>query len=63
MIKTITEHDVLKFVYAKGETVVEVTKERWKKVKNKDWVTVSWKMIDNPRKAYKVVVFEKDDDE
>ena len=55
--------DKVKFVYAKGETVVEGTKERWKKVKNKDWVTVSWKMIDNPRKAYKVVVFEKDDDE
>ncbi len=55
--------DKVKIVYAKGETVVEGTKEAWKKVKSRDWVTVSWKMIDNPRKAYKVVVFEKDDDE
>lgn len=55
--------DKVKFVYAKGETVVEGTKESWKKLRSKDWVTVSWKMIDNPRKAYKVVVFEKDDDD
>ena len=51
--------DKVKFVYAKGETVVEGTKESWKKLKSRD----SWKMIDNPRKAYKVVVFEKDADE
>ena len=55
--------DKVKFVYAKGETVVEGTKEKWKKLKNKDWVRVSWKFIDKPRKAYKVVVFEKEDDD
>ena len=55
--------DKVKFVYAKGETVVEGTKESWKKLKTKDWVKVSWKFIDKPRKAYKVIVFEKEDDE
>ena len=36
----------------------EVTGEKteWDKIKKDDWVTVSWKMIDKPRKAYKVVV-------
>jgi hypothetical protein len=38
------------------ETVVEGTKTEWDKIKKEDWVTVSWKMIDKPRKAYKVVV-------
>jgi hypothetical protein len=55
--------DKVTFVYAKDETAVEGTKSEWKKLKTKDWVTVSWKFIDKPRKAYKVVVFEKDDDE
>ena len=55
--------DKVKFVYAKGETVVEGTKTKWKKVKMKDWVTVSWKFTDKPRKAYKVLVFEKDDED
>ena len=46
------------------ETVVEGEKEEWGKVKKKDWVTVSWKFIDKPRKAYKVVVLPpKEDDE
>jgi len=55
--------DKVKFVYSKSETVVEGTKTEWKKLKQKDWVTVSWKFVDKPRKAYKVVVFEKDEDE
>ncbi len=55
--------DKVKFVYAKGETTVEGTKSEWKKLKTKDWVKVSWKFIDKPRKAYKVVVFEKEDDD
>ena len=55
--------DKVSFVYAKGETTVEGTKTEWKKLKKKDWVHVSWKFIDKPRKAYKVVVFEKDDEE
>jgi len=36
----------------------EVTGEKteWGKIKKDDWVTVSWKMIDKPRKAYKIQV-------
>ena len=52
--------DKVTFVYAKDETAVEGTKSEWSKLKTKDWVTVSWKFIDKPRKAYKVVVFECD---
>jgi hypothetical protein len=55
--------DKVKFVFAKGETTVEGTKTEWRKLKTKDWVTVSWKFIDKPRKAYKVVVFEKEEEE
>ncbi len=55
--------DKVSFVHEKGETQVEGTKTEWKKLKKKDWVVVSWKFIDKPRKAYKVVVFEKDDDD
>jgi hypothetical protein len=39
-----------------AETAVEGTKTEWKAIKKDDWVSVSWKMIDKPRKAYKVVV-------
>ncbi|MBW2290011.1 MAG: hypothetical protein JRG80_04125 [Deltaproteobacteria bacterium] len=36
----------------------EVTGEKteWGKINKGDWVTVSWKMIDKPRKAYQVNV-------
>ena len=36
----------------------EITGEKteWDAIRKKDWVTVSWKMIDKPRKAYKVHV-------
>jgi hypothetical protein len=39
-------------------------KKSWKDLKKKDWVKVSWKFIDKPRKAYKIVVVppRKDDD-
>jgi hypothetical protein len=38
------------------ETVVEGTKTAWDQVKKEDWVTVDWKFVDKPRKAYKVQV-------
>lgn len=38
------------------ETVVEGTKTEWGAVKKEDWVTVDWKFVDKPRKAYKVQV-------
>jgi hypothetical protein len=47
--------DKVSFVQVE-ETVVEGEKDAWNKLKKKDWVVVSWKMIDKPRKAYKIVV-------
>jgi hypothetical protein len=47
--------DKLKFQKL-DETTVEGEKQDWKKLKKGEWVLVSWKMMDNPRKAYKVVV-------
>jgi len=43
----------------------EVTGEKteWNKIKKGDWVTVSWKMIDKPRKAYKVHVMPPREDD
>ena len=41
------------------ETVVEGEKSAWKEVKKDDWVTVSWKMSDKPRKVYKLVVLPR----
>ena len=38
------------------ETTVEGTKTDWGTIKKDDWVSVSWKMVDKPRKAYKVTV-------
>ena len=40
------------------ETTVEGEKTKWEDLKKKDWVTVSWKFVDNPRKAYKVIVMK-----
>ncbi len=45
------------------ETVVEgADRSEWKDLKKSDWVAVSWKMIDKPRKAYKVVVLPPRDE-
>jgi len=55
--------DKVKFVFAKTETTVEGKKSEWKKLKKNDWVTVSWLFKDNPRKAYNVLVFDKEEDE
>ena len=43
---------------------VKDKKESWEDLKKKDWVTVSWKFVDKPRKAYKVeVLTPREDDE
>jgi len=39
-----------------AETTVEGIKTDWGTIKKDDWVSVSWKMMDKPRKAYKVNV-------
>ncbi len=58
MIVDNRQGDKVPFVQV-DETVVEGEKSEWKDLKKKDWVTVSWKMVDKPRKAYKVVVSQK----
>ena len=34
----------------------EAKKKSWSDLKSDDWVTVKWKMVDKPRKAYEVIV-------
>jgi hypothetical protein len=47
--------DKLKFKFV-DETEVTGEKDNLKRVKKGDWVIVSWKMMDNPRIAYKINV-------
>ena len=51
--------DKLKFKPA-DDVVVEGEKDSWKRLKKGDWVVVSWKMMDNPRIAYKVSVIPEE---
>ncbi len=37
-------------------TTVRGAKKSWQAIERGDWVSVSWKMVDRPRIAYKVVV-------
>jgi hypothetical protein len=39
-----------------ADTTVEGDKKSWEEVKKGDWVAVSSKMLEKPRKAYKVTV-------
>ena len=39
-----------------AETTVEGTKTDWGAIKKDDWVSASWKMVDKPRKVYKITV-------
>ena len=56
--------DKVSFVPAEDVEVTGEEKTEWKNLKKGDWVTVSWKFIDKPRKAYKVAVQPpKEDDE
>jgi translation initiation factor IF-1 len=55
--------DKVSFVFIK-DTEVSGKKKLAKKIKKGDWVTVSWRFVDKPRKAYKIVVLpprEEDD--
>ena len=45
------------------DTVVEGEATSWDEIKKKQWVTVSWKFIDKPRKAYKIVVEPEKEEE
>ncbi len=48
--------DKVSFVPGSPSEVTGQGKTTWKKLKRNDWVTVSWKMMDKPRIAYKVKV-------
>ena len=48
--------DKVSFVPADDVEVTGEEKTEWKHLKKGDWVTVSWKFVDKPRKAYKVAV-------
>ena len=48
--------DKVSFVPAENTEVSGEGKTEWKELKKKDWVTVSWKFVDKPRKAYKIQV-------
>ena len=37
-------------------TVVVGEKKNWRAIQKNDWVSVSWKMMDEPRVAYRIVV-------
>ncbi len=50
--------DKVSFIPGNPTEVSGRGKEKWKNLKKNDWVTVSWKMIDKPRVAYKVKVLE-----
>ncbi len=57
--------DKVSFVPADDVEVSSETEEgktEWKHLKKGDWVKVSWKFIDKPRKAYKVEVLPPKDD-
>jgi hypothetical protein len=54
--------DKVSFVPIETTEVSGEGKEKWKDLKQKDWVTVSWKMVDKPRKAYKIEVLPPRED-
>jgi len=54
--------DKVTFERVKETEVQGQDKKDWKNLKKEDWVTVSWKMIDKPRKAYKVEVLPPKDE-
>ena len=48
--------DKVSFVPAERTAVDGQGKKSWQSLKKSDWVSVSWKMVDKPRVAYKVKV-------
>jgi hypothetical protein len=54
--------DRITFVRAQ-ETVVQGRRSAWSQLQRKDWVTVSWKFVDKPKKAYVVRVLPPRGDE
>ncbi len=48
--------DKVSFVSSEATTVKGEGKKEWQQIKKGDWVSVSWKMMDKPRIAYKIIV-------
>jgi hypothetical protein len=48
--------DKVPFVHSEGTRVSGEGKKEWKQIAKGDWVSVSWKMMDKPRVAYKIKV-------
>ena len=48
--------DKVKFNKLDDSVVEGEGKTSWEQLKKDDWVSVDWKMVDKPRKAYKVQV-------
>ena len=48
--------DKVPFEKSEATTVSGEGKKEWKQIKKGDWVSVSWKMMDKPRIAYKIMV-------
>ena len=48
--------DKVAFIRVDNTEVSGEGKTSWEELKKGDWATVSWKMMDKPRKAYKVQV-------
>jgi hypothetical protein len=55
--------DKVSFVPIETTEVSGEGKTEWKDLKRKDWVTVHWKFVDKPRKAYKVEVLPPREDD
>lgn len=55
--------DKVKFMKPEEVEVSGEGKEDWDALETGNWVTVSWKFVDKPRKAYKVKVTPPPDDQ
>lgn len=55
--------DKVKFVKADGVEVAGEGKTSWDELEQGDWIAVSWKLMDKPRKAYKIKVMPPKEDE
>jgi len=51
--------DKVSFIRVDSTEVSGQGKSKWDELKRGDWVTVYWKMMDKPRKAYKIEVKPK----
>jgi len=63
MIVDNRQGDKVSFMKVDSTEVSGEGKESWDDLRKGDWVTVSWKFIDKPRKAYKIVVLPPREDE